>query len=321
MKILYLVDNPEFMSGPSKWAADLVNEVATSEKDVEIIDKVNLKSIKNADVIHICAFSLDAAITILLAKILGKKTFVTIHGDYYREFWDKSLIIKTLWLPSNTFFSLFTDCIIFPSEYLRDKLSKIEPWIRNKSTVIGHGVPIDELKKVVPLSRKDLNVPDDAFLVVEVTNFKFKEKAKGVDTLIKHFKDFLEKYPNAMLLIIGGGKLINNYRDKYTNKNIRFTGYSPNAVAYIASCDLFAHYSYLENLPIVLLEALALGKRIVALPTGGIPEILPTYCLTKGPINIDNNNIPYYDDENLAALFGIKNVAKKYIQLYKSKVK
>ena len=54
---------------------------------------------------------------------------------------------------------------------------------------------------------------------------------------------------------------------------VRFLGYQPEAARFIRGSKVFLLSSKMENLPIVLLEALRAGVPVFAAKVGGIPEV------------------------------------------------
>lgn len=57
-------------------------------------------------------------------------------------------------------------------------------------------------------------------------------------------------------------------------ERVVFAGYREDVAALIAGCDVFCLPSFAEGLPLVLLEAMAHGKPVVATPVGGTPELV-----------------------------------------------
>lgn len=53
-----------------------------------------------------------------------------------------------------------------------------------------------------------------------------------------------------------------------------FAGYREDVPALLAGCDLFCLPSLAEGMPVVVLEAMAHGKAVVATPVGGTPELV-----------------------------------------------
>jgi glycosyltransferase involved in cell wall biosynthesis len=55
---------------------------------------------------------------------------------------------------------------------------------------------------------------------------------------------------------------------------VRFLGHVPDAARLLASHRVFAHAATMESLGIVIVEALAAGRPVLAPAVGGIPEVL-----------------------------------------------
>lgn len=102
---------------------------------------------------------------------------------------------------------------------------------------------------------------------------------KGHRYLIESFAHIRQKVPQAKLLIVGQGKelrkelglLISRLR---LENDVVLTGYKDNIPALMHAIDLFALPSLWEGLGLVLLEAMAAGKPVVASAVDAIPEIV-----------------------------------------------
>lgn len=57
------------------------------------------------------------------------------------------------------------------------------------------------------------------------------------------------------------------------SQQVRFLGYQPNAASFLNSHRVYVHSSFMENMPLALIEALACQRPIVAPAVGGIPEL------------------------------------------------
>jgi len=100
---------------------------------------------------------------------------------------------------------------------------------------------------------------------------------KGIETVIKAFNMMCETDDNMNLLIVGDGKKRSDY-EKQANlsgvaSNIIFTGYVDSVEEYISVCDVIVLPSEYETISLVLGQAMALGKPVIATNVGGMPEL------------------------------------------------
>ena len=104
--------------------------------------------------------------------------------------------------------------------------------------------------------------------------------SKGVSELVQAWSELNPS--NWDLFIVGPGSL--NYRqqliEKFNPTHLYFVGEvnHKKALQMIADCDLFILPSYTEGFPNVILEAMGLGKAIIATNVGAIPEMLSNNC-------------------------------------------
>jgi glycosyltransferase involved in cell wall biosynthesis len=100
---------------------------------------------------------------------------------------------------------------------------------------------------------------------------------KGIESFLSSARIVLQKDSGAKFIIIGGGPLLRRLKEIYRNeRRIRFIGYIPPQLISHAldSIDILVSPSYLENVPTILLQAMAKGIPVIASKVGGIPEIV-----------------------------------------------
>ncbi|MEO1392273.1 MAG: glycosyltransferase [Cyanobacteria bacterium J06634_5] len=103
---------------------------------------------------------------------------------------------------------------------------------------------------------------------------------KDFETLLKAFQKLKRHYSaDAKLIILGEGPLREHLEELAVKLNIQndvdLIGFRPNPYAFMSATDIYVSSSRYEGLPNTLIEALSLGKRVVATACqGGTAEIL-----------------------------------------------
>jgi glycosyltransferase involved in cell wall biosynthesis len=171
---------------------------------------------------------------------------------------------------------------------------------------------------------------------------------KGIQYLILAIPLINRRFPNIKLLIIGSGsqkeKLIRKVAELGLDRNISFIGQiQPNKLpGYYAAADIVVFpsitddYGFTEGLPVVVLEALAAGRPIVASRIPGVCEIIEDginglLVDEKSPEQIADAVIRLIDDKTLynqirqqaqksAEKYNWKHVSKQYLDLYTSMI-
>lgn len=110
------------------------------------------------------------------------------------------------------------------------------------------------------------------------------DASKGLDLLIAGFARFRDRYPNAVLTIVGGSHDFNPVEAQVCNAieqyrvldSVRMPGLLPRdaILPYYHRADVFVMTSLWEGLPTALLEAMACGVPAVVTNVGGMPAIV-----------------------------------------------
>lgn len=118
--------------------------------------------------------------------------------------------------------------------------------------------------------RAEFFIPPDAPLVVCVARL---EREKDIATLITAMRDV-----PARCLIVGDGAertALQQHIDALgLREKITLTGFRPDSFAFTAAADVFVLPSTAEPIGLAILEAMALGKPVVAVNAGGPREIV-----------------------------------------------
>jgi glycosyltransferase involved in cell wall biosynthesis len=145
------------------------------------------------------------------------------------------------------------------------------------SVVVNNGI---DLRKFNPHQtykdiRKELNIPGDAMLVLFIARFTGHKQPMA---LLQAFADALPKNPRLHLLMVGDGdqkeEALAFVRSKQLEKNTTLLPFRLDVPDVLAAADIFVLPSLWEGLPIGLLEAMAMGKAIIASRVDGTKEIL-----------------------------------------------
>lgn len=151
---------------------------------------------------------------------------------------------------------------------IREVLSLAE----NKWQKIYNGISARKLKESTEQVKHRLGVSDEDFLIGLVALF---EERKGHEYLIRAIEKVSN--PKVKLLLEGDGPLLEAMQILVKKLNLQdrviFIGDEENVFDFINALDLFVLPSIRnEDFPNVILEAMSLGKPVVATSIAGIPE-------------------------------------------------
>ena len=128
------------------------------------------------------------------------------------------------------------------------------------------------------MARIELGIKPDAQLVVHVGNMR---PNKGHENLIHAARVLKEDMPHVVVVSIGGEKRAGDHArisalaaELGLEGTIRFLGRRDDALSFVEAADVFVNPADIEGLPVSILEAMALGRPVVATSVGGVPKVI-----------------------------------------------
>lgn len=141
--------------------------------------------------------------------------------------------------------------------------------------VLTHGLVVDEVRTRLQdraEARTELGIDHDEVLVATVANYR---AAKGYPDLLEAARLVTAREPKIRFAAVGQGPdeqtIAARHRELGLAERFVLLGYRPDALRIVAACDIFVLASRHEGLPVALMEALTLGRPVVATAVGGVP--------------------------------------------------
>jgi glycosyltransferase involved in cell wall biosynthesis len=207
--------------------------------------------------------------------------------------------------------------IIFISEYAKEIICKIKNSFKLKSIVINHGVSTDffyDDRVFLDISEYSRNNP---FKILYVSSFYEYKNHRNLLECISRISD---EYPIELILIgdFSSSKNQVEFSDLISEYN-RIIGYEIikcfqhldlfEVGAYFKSSDMFVFPSSVENMPNVLIEAMASFLPIASSNVRPMPEFLCDCGLYFDPLSLDSMEYvieSFIKDKNLRKEFSLK---------------
>lgn len=133
----------------------------------------------------------------------------------------------------------------------------------NRATVMKNGIEVSQFAyspKTRNQVRKDLNIPENIFVLGHVGRFCLQ---KNHTFLIDAYKEFNRTYEKSLLILVGDGPLKSEIEEKCTKLGIRnkvvFLGIRSDINSLLQAFDTFVFPSLHEGLPVSLIEAQGAG--------------------------------------------------------------
>lgn len=213
--------------------------------------------------------------TLWAARSLKIPLVYTVHGWSFHN--DQSPLVRRLrilgerWITSRAKINI--------SVSASNRQSGLDHIPGLKAMVVNNG--IDQLKfsplKAFSDVRKELNIPAGAILVLFIARFTAHKQPLA---LIRAFRDALPLLPGLHLLMVGDGDEktagMQLVRDAGLEDKVSFQAFRQDVPDVLAAADIFVLPSLWEGLPMGLLEAMAMGKAVIATRVDGTKEVVRT---------------------------------------------
>nr|WP_185715586.1 glycosyltransferase family 4 protein [Halocatena pleomorpha] len=163
------------------------------------------------------------------------------------------------------------DCTLFVSRTCREAM--------RRHYAIGPNRVVDRPFDVARF-RNTTSADDSETTILTVTNLRYPQKARGVTTILAGLRAVFETIDDLRYVIAGDGQEFDTVADfvaSYPHRDrVELLGHRDDVPQLLGSADLFVYVSYLDALPMAVLEAEAAGLPVVCGATGGPAEAVGT---------------------------------------------
>lgn len=310
--LLYVFDNMEF-GGGERVFAQIINRLSVKKYKIMVaclptgvfIEKIKGSGaqIKSVDMRN----RFNPGVILQLARLMKEERVDIVHSqgaraDFFArmaaklagtcnvvstvpmpvEGFDVNPIRKLIYKAFNRFSERFVDRFLVVSDALEKMMiekHRIDP---QRIVKIYNGIEKDEYcisdEEIVRRRsslRTKANIGEDVAVIGVIGRLVWQ---KGFKYFIEAIPEVLKESKEARFLLVGEGELKSELKVKSKKLKLEdkviFTGFRNDIKDVLASIDIFVIPSLREGLPVVLLEAMAMMKSIVATEIEGIMEVL-----------------------------------------------
>lgn len=219
------------------------------------------------DLIHSHQPALDW-VSAFVSIFASRPLIITRHSDI-SWFVHRSLLVRWIFQFFDIFSMLTAKTVIAVSEKGKRALSSLAVLTRTRVVRVYNAASEKYLRAECALSESNSHVVG---MVAQMT------VDKGHGMLIEVAAKVVSSIPDVTFLLVGDGPERNKIEDDIARRgligNFKMVGFQANIYPYYLEMDIHVLTSLREGLPMVLLEAMGMGKPVVATTVGGVPELV-----------------------------------------------
>ena len=166
--------------------------------------------------------------------------------------------------------------IICVSDAIRRDVVRDDPAAAGLAETVHNGIDRRLFQGVVDRTRlrRELGLTDGPLLVTVAR----LSQPKGHCDLIEALALLRVQWPQLQCVCVGDGELKESLKalaaDRGLSSMCRFVGSRDDVMEFYAAADVVVLPSHSEGFPFVILEALAMGKPVIATSVNGVPEVI-----------------------------------------------
>lgn len=283
---------------------------------------------KKIDILH--SHNVEPLFECALCKLItpGVKLVHTYHYGNYPHLQTRYLIMEGI-------YSRVADVLVAVGFNQKKQIARTYRISPSKIHTIYNGISIVNIHKFS--IKKELLGNRDQVIIGSISTFIYQ---KGIDILLEIAEEIRVRKHNVIFWVVGDGPLRSELDQKRKRMGledtVKFMGWIPNAAEIVLpEIDIFLQTSRWEAMSMVILEAMAAGKAIIATDVGENRRIIEGaqagYIVSQNDINsaamylekLVNNPMLRYQTgmngkESASKYFSVDRMTKKYENLYAS---